>query len=349
MLNDHLEGKWLSCFIDVFTQCAVKRGDVVAILSETQSRSVNVQLSELALAVIGAKAFHIVLPSPPQAHAVAIRSTGTSLAIQGLEQVIGALRDSDMVVDCTVEGLLHSRELKAILSGKTRVMMICNEHPEVLERLMPDPGLRAVVRKNVELLAAGREMHVTSPHGTDLLVRLEGAPARGAAGYVDEPGKLGYWPAGLCVAFPRKGTVNGRIVLAPGDANLTFKRYIESPVTLLIEDDYVRSVEGKGLDAESTRSYYAAWNDPESYAVSHVGWGLNPRARWDAMLMYDKRDINGTELRAFEGNFLFSTGANETAERYTACHFDFPMRNCTITLDGTDVVQSGKLLTGSER
>ena len=32
--------------------------------------------------------------------------------------------------------------------------------------------------------------------------------------------------------------------------------------------------------------------------------------------MYDKADLNGTELRA-AGNFLYSTGANEFAGRFT--------------------------------
>lgn len=344
MLTDHLEGKWLRNFIEVFRLCAVKQGEVVAILSETQSRRINVQLSELALAVLGAKVFHIVIPTPAQQHAVPIRSTGTSLALQGTGQIIQALASSGMVVDCTVEGILHSRELPQIFAGGARVMMICNEHPEALERLMPDPALRPVITGAVARLDRATTMRVSSRHGTDLTVNLTGAPARGAGGYVDQPGRLGYWPAGLCVAFPRPGSSNGRIVLAPGDANLTFKRYIETPVTLVVENDYVVAVEGTGLDAEMTRSYYAAWNDPEAYAVSHVGWGLNPRARWDAMVMYDKRDINGTELRAFEGNFLFSTGANETAGRYTDCHFDYPMRDCTVTLDGETIVSEGRLL-----
>ena len=61
------------------------------------------------------------------------------------------------------------------------------------------------------------------------------------------------------------------------------------------------------------RRYFAAWGDREAYAVTHVGWGMNPRARCEALTMYDKRDTNGTELRAFAGNFLYSTGANEFA------------------------------------
>src|SRR5690606_7533645 len=136
------------------------------------------------------------------------------------------------------------------------------------------------------------------------------------------------------------GSVDGTLVLAPGDVNLTFKRYIESTVTFHIENDFVVGIDGSGIDAELIRGYYKSWNEPDAYAVAHVGWGMAPAARWDALAMYDKRDTNGTELRAFAGNFLFSTGANETAGRYTGCHFDYPRRNCTIFLDDHCVVDA---------
>src|SRR5437879_1321545 len=82
------------------------------------------------------------------------------------------------------------------------------------------------------------------------------------------------------------------------------------------------ALEGTGLDAELMREYFAAWDEREAYAVSHVGWGTNPRARWEALALYDRRDVNGTEQRAFAGNFLYSTGANEVAGRRTLGHFD---------------------------
>jgi 2,5-dihydroxypyridine 5,6-dioxygenase len=343
MLQETIEGKWIKAFVEVFRLCAVKPGDVVAVLAETQSRPILPRLAELALHQLEARPFHVTLCSPALNAPVPIRSTGTTLAVGGLEPVIAALARCGMVVDCTVEGLLHSRELKAILAGGTRVMMISNEHPEVLERTRPTPELRERVRRGMELLGKAKRMRVTSEAGTDLDVRVEGAPARGATGIVDEPGRIGYWPAGLCLCFPTPGSVNGRVVLAPGDVNLTFKRYVESPVRLTIENDYVTRIHGDGLDAALTRSYYEAWNDREAYATSHVGWGMNPIARWDAMTMYDRTQINGTELRAFAGNFLYSTGANENAGRFTACHFDFPMRNCTVALDGKVVVERGVL------
>lgn len=342
MLVERIEAKWIEAFKDVFRQCAVKPGEVVAILSESQSRPVLPELSELALQALGARVFHVRVPSPPVS-GVPIRSTGTTLSVGGLEPVVAALAGTGMVVDCTVEGMLHAPELPRILAGGTRLMMISNEHPEVLERTKPTPELRERVIRGIKLLGNAKVMKVTSPSGSELAVQLQGAAVRGATGIVEKPKGVGYWPAGLCLCFPKPGTVNGRLVLAPGDVNLTFKRYIEAAVTLVIENDYVTRIEGEGLDAALLRSYYEAWNDREAYATSHVGWGMNTDARPEAMMMYDRSQINGTELRAFAGNFLYSTGANETANRFTACHFDFPMRGCTVELDGVKVVDGGKL------
>jgi len=195
----------------------------------------------------------------------------------------------------------------------------------------------------MRMLREAKTMRVSSPAGTDLVVTLEGARVGGVWGYTARPGTVAHWPGGICLGFPAAHSVNGRLVLAPGDVNLTFKRYMQSPITLAVEDDYVTAIEGEGLDAELMRSYIAGWNDREAYAVSHVGWGMNPAARWDAMTFYDKRDFNGTELRAFAGNFLYSTGANEVANRHTLGHFDLPFRNCTVMLDTHTVVKDGVL------
>ncbi len=341
MLTDRIEGKWIDAFTEVFEACLIQPGDPVAILSETQSRALNVNLAELALHRIGARAFHLVVPTPRTPHPVPVRSTGASEALSGLAPVLTALAATPVIVDLTLEGLMHARETAAILKAGARILHISNEHPEALERLRPDPALETEVRAAARTLRAAQTMTVASRAGTDLRIDLRGASTVGVWGWTAKPGTLAHWPGGLVVAFPAAGTVDGRLVLAPGDVNLTFKRYIESPVTLQIERDYVTAIEGTGTDAALFREYLAAWNDREAYAVSHVGWGLNRRARHEALAMYGRRDTNGTELRAVAGNFLFSTGANEFAGRLTAGHFDLPVMNTTIALDDRVVVRDG--------
>lgn len=343
MLQERIEGKWIDSFAKVFELCEIGDGDTVAILSETQSRATNVHLAELALQRRGAHAFHVVVPTPPQTVGVPIRSTGATDVIQGSKPVIEALGNSALFVDLTVEGMLHAPELPTILKMGTRGLMISNEHPEALERLAPDAALEGKVKTGIKMLRNAKEMRITSPAGTDLTVGLEGAVAGGGWGFTKRPGTMTHWPGGLCLCFPQRDQVNGTLVMAPGDVNLTFKRYMEAPVTLIVENDYVTDIVGDSLDAELFRSYIAAWNEKDAYATSHVGWGMNTGARWDAMTMYDKNDFNGTELRAFAGNVVYSTGANEVAGRHTLGHFDLPFRNCTVTLDNQAVVKDGVL------
>jgi 2,5-dihydroxypyridine 5,6-dioxygenase len=344
MLAAPIEAKWVECFRRSFELSGIGAGTLVAILSETLSRPVNVKLAELALLGLGARLFHLTMPSPAQSEPVPVRSTGASHALQRNPAAIRALAACEVVIDCTVEGLLHAPETPELLAAGTRIFMVSNEHPEVLERLMPDPALAPRIATALDMLRQARQMRVSSAAGTDLVIEVAGAPVRGNAGYLDRASKVAYWPGGLCLCFPKSGSVNGTLVMAPGDANLTFKRYLESPVRLTVEQDYVTAIDGDGLDAELMRSYIAAWGERDAYAVSHVGWGMNPKARWDALVMYDKADVNGTELRAFAGNFLYSTGANEAAGRFTRGHFDLPLRNCTITLDNRVIVERGKLL-----
>ena len=344
MLADRIEGKWIDLFAEVFGLCKVRPGESCAILSESQSRALNVQLAELALHRLGAKAVHVVVPTARQTAPVPIRSTGASSALQGFDAAVAALGACSFVADLTLEGLMHAAELPRILKGGARVLYVSNEHPDALERLCPSSADEQQARAAMRLLREAKSMKVGSAAGTDLDISLEGARVGGVWGFTEKPGTLSHWPGGLCLAFPKAQSVNGTLVLAPGDLNLTFKRYLESEVRLRIEADYVTAVEGKGLDAELMREHFAAWGDREAYAVSHVGWGLNRRARWDALAMYDRRDVNGTEQRAFAGNFLYSTGANEVAGRHSLGHFDLPLRRCTVSLDGKPVVREGQLI-----
>ena len=339
-----IEARWLAAFVDVLGRCGVKAGDACAVLAETQSRPVLVQLASLALQQRGARSFVLTVPSPA-ANAVPVRSTGASTALAGQDAAVQSLAHCAVVVDCTVEGLQHAAELPTILAGGARILVVSNEHPEILERCLPRAEDEAVVRDAMRRLKSAKRMTVFSRAGTDLQIDLAGARVGGVWGFTNKPGTLTHWPGGLALAFPAAGCVNGALVLDRGDVNLTFKRYLTDAVRLQIEDDHVDDIIGDSPDAELMRGYFAAWGDRAAYAVSHVGWGLNSRARWDAMAFYDKDDFNGTELRAFAGNFLYSTGANEVAGRHTAGHFDLPLRGCTVELDGQVVVKEGQLVT----
>src|SRR5260370_20021814 len=121
MFADRIEGKWIDAFCEVFERCAVKAGDTAAILSETQSRALNVHLAELALLRLGARPFHIVVPTPRNRHPVPVRSTGASEAIGGLEAVVAALGQAGLVVGRTLAGVMHAPETPPVLKNRARL------------------------------------------------------------------------------------------------------------------------------------------------------------------------------------------------------------------------------------
>ena len=62
MLQERVEPAWLDAFETVLRRCALQPGDTVAILGETQSRPVLMELARLAVARNGADAFTLTLP-----------------------------------------------------------------------------------------------------------------------------------------------------------------------------------------------------------------------------------------------------------------------------------------------
>lgn len=342
MAND-AQWRWVKRYAEQFEACELSAGEVAVLLHEASSKPTIVETARMALEMLGAAVVDVRMPTPSNPGPLPIRSTGASLALAGNRSAVAACATADFVVDCTVEGLLHAPELGDILGGGARILMISAEHPENAERWPHDPGLKDRVERGVALLETAKEMTITSNAGTDLRVDLTDAFRAGSYGWCTEPGSIAHWPGGLVLAFPAAQKVDGTVVLAPGDINLTFNEYIRQPITLTIENDYVTEIAGDGHDAELMRSYLEAFAEPEAYAISHIGWGMNHAARWESLAMWDKSALNGTELRAFAGNVVFSTGANEIAGRFCRGHFDLPMRGCTVAVDGEVVVHNGTL------
>ncbi len=336
---------WLDAFCNVFSLCKIKASEKIAVLSEPLARQDNKLLAQQALTKLGLDFTLIDLAHQSTNDGPIIRSTGASTALDNHPEIAKSLSDYDVIIDMTLEGLMHAKQTAALLSSGARIMNISNEHPEVLARLTPVEAHKTVVKQAVQQCKLAQQMQVNSDAGTQLSVSMRNAATVGVWGWTDRPGTLAHWPAGLVVSFPAAGSVNGTLVMAPGDINLTFKRYIESDIVLSIENDYIVDIQGRGSDAALMRNYLTAFNEKEAYATSHVGWGLNTASRYEALTMYDKADINGTELRALAGNFLYSTGANEFAKRFTRGHFDLPIMNCTITLDEKTVVSNGTVVT----
>ena len=101
---------------------------------------------------------------------------------------------------------------------------------------------------------------------------------------------------------PNEEQAEGVLVLEVGDILLPFKATRANASRWRSNSRFVTRIHG-GFEAEYLREYMKYFDDPEVYGISHIGWGLQPRAQWTAMGLHDKNDGMCMDARAFYGNF----------------------------------------------
>lgn len=74
----------------------------------------------------------------------------------------------------------------------------------------------------------------------------------------------------------------------------------------MIKDGYTRDIKG-AFDADHLREYIESFNDPEGYAVSHLGWGLQRGAKWAALRAYDRNQTIGMDARLWRCHVFHRT------------------------------------------
>lgn len=334
----------ITAWQQVLTLSKLEAGQTVTVLTSSATHPQTLSAALTASQSMGAVVNRLDLPPVNGEKALsrdALAYLGTT-PLTGNRAAIAALKESDLVLDLMT--LLFSPEQHEILASGTKILLAV-EPPEILVRMVPTEADRTRVLAAQRRLSAAREMHVVSAAGTDLRCPMGEFPAIAEYGFVDEPGRWDHWPSGFALTWPNEGGANGRIVIDQGDILLPQKSYVSSPIVLTVENGYAVRIEG-GMDAELLNDYMESFNDPEGYAISHIGWGLQPRARRSTLGLYGREATIGMDARAYEGNFLFSLGPNNEAggARTTACHIDIPLRLCTVSLDGQEVVRRGKVL-----
>ena len=325
-----------------FELCRLKVGETIAVVSDLGTRREYVQAAFAAADDLGADVYELCVNSIPSWTKVGVPTIGKC---KGTLEAVSA---ADMLVIFHVP--LFTKWLKQVTSGGTRVLMIIDA-PDDLEQLMSPPGLKEACRHAESIYRKTRKVRVTSEAGTDLSYECGQYPVMTQWGYADEPGHFDHWGGGHVHTFPNEGSAHGTVVFQPGDiVILPYCRYVVDPVKLEIREGHVVRIDG-GLDAKLMRDWLEDGrkdaSDRDPFAVSHLGWGLNPQALWYGIALNgDEPERHRAAARTFPGNFLFSTGPNTQGggKRDTKGHYDVPMRDCSVALDGTVVIDRGRIV-----
>lgn len=330
---------------EVLTLSKLTADEHVLILTSVNSDERLLRAATEAVSALGATVCRLdvePLWDPCEVGADPISVTGNS-PIDHNPVAVAAMKQADMVID--LMHLLFSPKQREVIESGTR-MLLAYEPPEILARLLPTLDDRRRVLAAREAYSRGREIHVISDAGTDLRAKIGDTRITAEYGFVDEPGRWDHWPSGFVARVPNDKTAEGTVVISPGDIIIPFKTYVQTPIKLKIEAGFIVRIDG-GADAEFMKRYLDEYREPNAFAISHLGWGLQPRARWTSLGLYDKQPTIGMEARAFYGNFLFATGPGPNVK--ARCHLDIPMRHCSFYIDDEPMTLNGDVIPEDQR
>jgi 2,5-dihydroxypyridine 5,6-dioxygenase len=338
--------------VDLFRRelelCKVKEGEVMAVLSGPNTRQDYIDAFIGAGQLLRAEVFHLNLPAPlmpsQSGPTTAQGASWGRTPLTGHRSGVEMLKKAGILIDLI--GLLHSAEQVEIQKAGTRVLMVV-EPADNLARMIARPDSRARSEAAGRRIAAAKKLRITNSAGTDLTYELGQYPPIIQYGYTDEPGRWDHFPGVFAYTWPNEGKSNGKIVLREGDIIFPFKEFVRSEIHIAVKDGFIVNIEG-GFDAMHLKHFMDSWNDPDAFAMAHIGWGLDETAQWNAISLADKDSAIGQNGRAFYGNILWSTGPNTDVggKRDTPAHLDIVMKDGSLFLDNEPIVVDGDIIPG---
>lgn len=189
-------------------------------------------------------------------------------------------------------------------------------------------------------LAAGKEVHVTNPNGTDLKVQVEGRPVGVSDGIISaEDLKQGgtatavYLPAGEVFVTPVPGTASGKVV----ETRTFFRGKQVDDLTLTFAEGKLTAMTGSGPGYADLKAAYDAMDDERKNLFGYVDFGINP----NITLPPGSKVGNWVPAGAVTlgtGNNLWAGGDNSVPYQH-----DVSLQGSTVTLDGKLIVENGEL------
>ncbi len=251
------------------------------------------------------------------------------------ESISELMTGYDVVICPTAKSLTHTAARRNACAAGARVGTMPGITEEVMIRTMGADYHRIAERtyKLTQILDAGRQVHVSSEAGTDIMIPIEGINAISSTGLVTEKGKYGNLPSGESFLMPREGESNGIFVV---DASFAGIGKIETePIIITVENGYAVKIAG-GEEATRLDAMLDGLGR-EAYNVAELGIGTNDQAIVTGMILEDEK-VMGTAHIAL-GNNMSMGGTCDVG-----IHVDGVFYKPTIKIDDQIVLENGNLL-----
>jgi len=329
-------------FKEELQHCKVKPGETVVLFSDPMTNPHYPAAFMGAAKDLGAYVFELRVPFLTQTTRTIVESEHEDIVPPN--GPLEAMKAADMVIDMSTVGWLYTEVHNEVLRSGTRVLMV-NNSPEILRRMMPCDELRNRVLAGAKVMEQGRRLRWTTPAGTDLTFDKSGRKAVTQYGVADVPGRWDHWPGGLVGCAPIEGSAEGVVVLDIGDIILRLNRYVSEPIRCEFEQGRIVRIKG-GVDAFLFKEYMDAWKDEKAYIPAHVGWGCEHRALWMQLALpgygghMDAESFYGDVTLGLGSNFLDLMGGKNR----THAHMDVCTRNGSFWVDDLQILKDGRIV-----
>lgn len=244
-----------------------------------------------------------------------------------------AMLECDVFIAPTTKSISHTAARKQANARGVRAATMPQITEDMLHRTMAADyaEVRRRSRALAEALTAGREVRITSPQGSDVILGIDGRSGIADDGDLTEAGSFGNLPAGEGFIAPVEGTTKGTIAF---DGSVWPVGLLEEPIVVRIEDGVATDFAGPRAEEwlETMEPYGAA-----ALAVAELGIGTNEAAILTGNVLEDEK-ILGTIHVAFGDNHTFG-GTNRVSS-----HQDGIVMEPTLTIDGKVFVDAGRLV-----
>jgi len=313
----------LGARIAVETCMAVKPDEDVLVVTDTGRTRIAEALAYAARAVGAEVSIIVMLPRE--------RS-----GVEPPEAVAKAMLGADVIFIPTTRSLSHTEARRRASEAGARIASM----PGITEDMMSTGAMTADYERVAALteavakaLEGGREVHITTPSGTDLRMSIEGRGVLRDTGLYHKPGDFGNLPAGEACLAPVEGTAEGILVIDRMGSTVV------QPLRVRVEGG--RAVAFEGPDAQKLLDLLRS-ADENAFNIAELGVGTNPRARLRGVVLEDEK-ILGTVHIAFGDNRSFPGGRVASS-----IHVDGILLRPTLVVDGRKIMEDGRLLIGQQ-
>jgi leucyl aminopeptidase (aminopeptidase T) len=251
--------------------------------------------------------------------------------------VASALAASDVALSVTARSILHTNAVTAARAGGMRGVLNSPAGVDAWKNGAMQADffeVRKVGERLADAIRGSESVHVTSPAGTDVVMGVHGREPKGwLTGICHKAGELSAYPGGEVSFPPMEGTSNGVIVI---EHVMTDLGRLSEPMTWEVRDGEVVSIEG-GQDAARLRELIEGV--PNATNIGELGIGINPLARLNDDITESKKRLGTAHVAVGD-----SAGGGYGGAVECSLHLDGMVLDVSISVDGRQVIQDGKLL-----